>query len=73
MSHIFLLIMVKLDVTYLHIVALHYFGFYENRWGESHALQSDINEFLSFVLTFIHVWVKFIVRDNAYDAVEDLW
>jgi hypothetical protein len=36
-------------------------------------LECDVNEFLSFLLTFIvHFWVKFIVRDNRYDAVEDL-
>jgi len=56
------------------LVPLRCFGFYENRWCESHTLQSDVNEFLSLLLTFIvHFWVKFIVRDNAYDAVEDLW
>ena len=52
---------------------LHYFGFYENRLSESNTLKSDVNEFLSLLSTFIvHFWVKFVVRDNAHNAVEDL-
>jgi hypothetical protein len=73
MSHISWLVSLKLDIAYLHIVALCYFGFYENSCGESHALQNDVNKFLSVLLTFIHFWVKFIVRGNAHDAVQDLW
>ena len=63
----------KLDITYLHIVPLHYFGFYENKLSESNILQSDVNEFLSLLSTYIvHFWVKFAVRNNAHNAVEDL-
>jgi len=47
---------------------------YENRRGESHALQCDVNEFPSFLLTFtVQVLVIFVVRNNAHNAVEDLW
>ena len=63
----------RLDITYLHIVPLHYFGFYENRLSESNTLQSGVNEILSLLSTYIvHFWAKFIVRDNAHNAVEDV-
>ena len=36
-------------------------------------LQCDVNEFLFLLSTFIvHFLLKFIVTDNAHDAVEDL-
>ena len=63
----------KLDISHLHIVPLHCFGFYEYRVSESNTLQSDVNEFLSLLSPYIvQFCVKFILRDNAHNGVEDL-
>ena len=53
--------------------AIALFWVYEYRVSESNTLQSDVNEFLSLLSPYIvQFCVKFILRDNAHNGVEDL-